>query len=266
MIRKAVLMVLVAGLAASAVSAGTVNMSLATMGAHGWDSVITVDSSGRGGIYEKVGPYGGEPAGKYMFMFTEGSTNKSTNPWSAITTANYNGTTLSQITALTMRTSGFEGGDTSNFQPPHFILSFVNAGGNTRCAEWMPWTDGIARDPGNSAAAHFHTFDAMTDGSWFCAWTGGWYNTFADMVTALGGGSYIVATNAYGTSAWKGNGVSVGFGVYDSSNAKYNSDGRGLVDYFEVGINGSTTRYNLVPEPATIGMLLLGLPLLRRRR
>ena len=156
-------------LSITAASAGTVNMTLANMGDQGWTSVIIVDSSGRGGIYEKAGPYGGEPVGNNMFMFTDGSINRASNPWSAITTTNYNGVTLSQITALAMRTSGFEGGDVNNFQPPHFLVSFVNAGGNTRCAEWLPWTDGIARTPGNSGAANFHTYDAMVDGSWFCA-------------------------------------------------------------------------------------------------
>mgnify|MGYP001766109456 CR=1 FL=1 len=42
-------------LSITAASAGTVNMTLANMGDKGWTSVITVDSSGRGGIYEKVG-------------------------------------------------------------------------------------------------------------------------------------------------------------------------------------------------------------------
>ena len=180
-----------------------------------------------------------------MFMFTEGSVNRAATPWSVITTTNYNGVTLSRITALAMRTSGFEGGDANNFQPPHFIVSFVNSGGNTRCAEWMPWTDEIPRTPGNSAAANFNTYDAMTDGSWFCAWTGGWYNTWADMLASLGGDCYIVPSNAYGTEAWRGDGFSVGMGVYDSSNAKYNSDARGLVDWFDVGIDGTTTRFLL---------------------
>ena len=228
-------------LSITAASAGTVNMTLANMGDQGWTSVITVDLSGRGGIYEKAGPYGGEPVGNNMFMFTDGSTSRASNPWSAITTANYNGVTLSQITALAIRTSGFEGDNGSYFQPPHFLLSFKTPAGNTRCAEWLPWTDEIARNPGNSTDAKFLTLDAMTDGSWFCAWLGATYNTWADMLAALGGDCYITPSNAYGINAWRGDGFSVGFGVYDSSNAKYNSGGRGLVDWFDVGIDGTTT-------------------------
>ncbi len=254
-------------MALSITAASAVDMNLESLGGYGWSKVITVDTSGRGGIYQKAGPYGGEPVGQNMFMFTEGNSGRATSPWSAITTANYNGVKLSQITALSMKTSGFEGADSSNFQPPHFLLNIVNAGGNTRCAEWLPWTDGIARTPGNSAAAQFHTFDAMTDGSWFVAWTGVTYNTFADMVTGLGGGSYLVPTSPGFGAAWRGNGFSVGFGVYDSSNAKYNSDGRGLVEYFDIGIDGTTTRYNLVPEPGSLALLALGgtLVLLRRK-
>jgi hypothetical protein len=252
-------------MALSITAASAVDMNLDNLGGYGWSSVITVDSSGRGSIYQKEGPYGGEPVGDPMFGFTEGNSGRASNPWSAITTANYNGLTLSRITALSMRTSGFEGADGSNFQPPHFLVSFVNSGGNTRCAEWLPWTDGIARTPGNSVDAKFGTYDAMVDGSWFCAWTGGNYATWADMITALGDCT-IVASTGYG-AAWRGNGFSVGFGIYDGSNAKYNSDGRGLVDYFDVGIDGTTTRYNLVPEPGSLALLALGgtLMLLRRK-
>ena len=233
-------------LSITAASAGTVNMTLTNMSDQGWTSVTNVDSSGRGGIYEKVGPYGGEPVGNNMFMFTEGNSGRASNPWSAITTTNYNGVTLSQITALAMRTSGFEGADSSNFQPPHFLVSFVNSGGNTRCAEWLPWTDGISRNPGNSLDAKFGTYDAMVDGSWFCAWTGGTYPTWADMITALGDCTIVASTPGYPTAtAWRGDGFSVGFGIYDSSNAKYDSDGRGLVDWFDVGIDGTTTRFML---------------------
>ena len=232
-------------LSMTAASAGTVNLTLANMGDQGWTSGIIVDSSGRGGIFEKVGPYGGEPVGNNMFMFTEGNSGRATDPWSVITTTNYNGLTLSHITALAMRTSGFEGADNSNFQPPHFLLSFKTAAGNTRCAEWLPWTDGIARNPGNSVDAKFLTLDAMTDGSWFCAWIGQPYNTWADMIAALGGDCYITPNNSYGTGAWRGDGFSVGFGIYDGSNAKYDSDARGLVDWFDVGIDGTTTRFML---------------------
>ena len=254
-------------LSITAASAGTVNMTLANMGDQGWTSVIIVDSSGRGGIYEKAGPYGGEPVGNNMFMFTEGSVSRASNPWSAITTTNYNGVTLSRITALAMRTSGFEGGSgyDNDFQPPHFLLSFVNSGGNTRCAEWFPWFNGIARDPGNSADAKFGTYDAMVDGSWFCAWTGGTYPDWASMITALTDCTIVAKPPGY--SNWRGDGFSVGYGMYDSSNVKYNNDGRGLVDWFDIGIDGTTTRYNLVPEPGSLALLALGgaLVLLRRK-
>jgi PEP-CTERM motif len=250
----------------SITAASAVDMNLDSLGAYGWSTVITVDSSGRGGIFQKSGPYGGEPVGQNMFMFTEGSSTRATKPWSAITTPNYNGLLLSDITALDIKTSGFEGDNASNFQPPHFTISFLNAGGNTRCAEWLPWTDGIPRTPGNSGAANFGTYNALVDGSWYCAWIGGTYNTWADMLTALGGGCYIVPSNAYGT-AWRGNGFSVGYSDYDSSVDKYNSGGRGLVEWFDIGIDGTTTTFYLVPEPGSLALLALGgaLVLLRRK-
>ena len=253
-------------LSITAASAGTVDLNYDSLGANGWNSVVTVDSSGRGGIYEKTGPYGGEPIGNNMFMFTEGNSGRVTpanSAWSAITTTNYNGLTLSRITALSMRTSGFEGTG-ADWQPPHFIVSFVNSGGNTRCAEWLPWTDGIARNPGNSVDGKFGTYDAMVDGSWFCAWTGGTYANWASMITALTDCTIVAKPPGY--SNWRGDGFSVGFGMYDSSNVKYNNDGRGLVDWFDVGIDGTTTRYYLVPEPGSLALLALGGTLLLLRR
>jgi len=239
-------------LSITAASAGTVDLNYDSLGANGWNKVITVDSSGRGGIYLRFGTYGGEPAGDPMFMFTEGNSGRVTpanSAWSAITTTNYNGLTLSRITALSMRTSGFEGSG-ADWQPPHFIVSFVNSGGNTRCAEWLPWTDGIPRTPGNSGAANFNTYDAMVDGSWLCAWVGATYNTWADMITALGDCTIVAKPPGYGN--WLGDGFSVGFGMYDSSNAKYNNDGRGLVDWFDVGIDGTTTRFMLAEQAAAV--------------
>jgi hypothetical protein len=108
--------------------------------------------------------------------------------------------------------------------------------------------------------AKFGTFNALTDGSWFCAWTGGYYTTWANMVAALGDCQIGGLPNAYG-AAWRGQAFSVGFGVYDSSNAKYNSDARGLVDWFDVGVGGQTTTYylNEVPEPASVLALVTGL-------
>jgi len=252
-------------MALSITAASAVDMNLNNMGAYGWNTVITVDSSGRGGIYQRVN-YGGEPAGDPMFMFTEGNSGRVTpanSAWSAITTPNYNGLHLSDITALSMRTSGFEGTG-ADWQPPHFIVSFVNAGGNTRCAEWLPWTDGIARNPGGSADAKFGTYDAMVDGSWFCAWTGGTYANWASMITALTDCTIVAKPPGY--SNWRGDGFSVGYGMYDSSNVKYNNDGRGLVDWFDVGIQGTTTRYYLVPEPGSLALLALGGTLLLLRR
>ena len=252
-------------MALSITAASAVDMNLDTLGAYGWSTVITVDSSGRGGVFQKEGPYGGEPVGQKMFMFTEGNSGRATSPWSAITTPNYNGLHLSDITALSMKTSGFEGADASNWQPPHFLVSFVNSGGNTRCAEWLPWTDGIARNPGSSVDAKFGTYDAMVDGSWFCAWSGLTFTTWADMITGLGDCTIVASTPGYGAN-WRGNGFSVGFGIYDSSNAKYNSDARGLVEYFDVGIDGTTTRFNLVPEPGSLALLALGGTVLLLRR
>ena len=51
-----------------------------------------------------------------------------------------------------------------------------------------------------------------------------------------------------------------------SGSVSWFSGAAGYVDWFEVGVNGNVTRYNLTPEPATLSLLGLAALMMRRRR
>jgi hypothetical protein len=142
--------------------------------------------------------------------------------------------------------------------------------GNTRCMEWIPWSDGTARDPGSGgygADGHWHTYNALVDGSWFCDWTSQTFSTWADMCASISsdgsgayGGATINPTTGFGTN-WHGLPFSVGYARYDSGNQElYNNAARGCCDWFTVGVRGADTTFYLgAPEPSSILALAAGL-------
>lgn len=262
-IRFLIFMVLCLSLAVAA-SAATEYLKLATMGAQGWVTTIRADSSGRGGVYEKEAPYGGEMSG--TFMFTNGSINRVANPWATISTAQFDGVQLSRLTTLTMRVSGFEGAG-AEWQPPHFAFALTDSVGNHRCAEWIPWADGVPRDPGNSDDGHWNTYDALVDGQWYIPWYNsvaphyGRFSTVASMLSTFPELVFVDPSAIGGTDGFYGLSFNVGYACWATLVNQYSSDARGLVDWFDVGIDGATTRYylNEVPEPASLAALAAGL-------
>lgn len=261
---RVLLMVCCLALCISAASAATEYLKLATMGAQGWSTTVRVDSSGRGGVYEKADGYGGEPTG--TFMFTNGSISRVANPWASISTAQFDGVQLSRLTALTMRVSGFEGAGTE-WQPPHFAFALTDSAGNHRCAEWIPWADGIPRDPGNSVDGHWNTYDALVDGQWYVPWYNsvaphyGRFSTVASMLATFPTLVFVDPSAISGTEGFYGTSFNVGYACWVTDVNPYSNDARGLVDWFDVGIDGATTRYylNEVPEPGSLLALATGL-------
>ncbi len=266
MVRKLVVATLVAGFVASTAGAATIGMNVSQLGANGWNTVVKADSDGRGSVTDRV------QAPSNGLQFTNGDNGKTTKCWAAISTANYAGVAASSITSLKMRVYGTEG-DGSGWQPPTFMLAFAKAPTNlsNRYAWWLPWADGTPRAPGT-----WQEYDAMTDGQWYIPNTGGRYSTFAAMLAAIPAGVLASDAQIATMSADLGAGATgaahsfnVGHFSYWNEVAAYHDSARGTVDWFELGVSGVTTRFDLndVPEPGTlIALVAGGLFCIRRKR
>ena len=262
MMGKAFFVVLSMGIVATTVSAATVYMEVGNLGTYGWNTVVVQDTQPRGAVTNRV------QTGSNGLQFTNGDWNKTQGCWAAISTANYAGVSASSITALNVRLWGHEG-DGTDWQPPMLMFTFQKAPGNlsNRYAWWVPWSDGVARAPQT-----WQTLDALVDGSWVIPNVGGTYTTFAAMLAAYP--DLLFPTEAdlatMGGVPAGAHSFNLGFATspFGSSVKTYTDSARGTVDWFEVGISGSVTRYDLfdVPEPATMLMLALGGLALRRRR
>lgn len=247
---------------ATAASAATVNMPSPTQLPPGWSTVVIPDSAGRGAVANK------NWGGVLTFQFTQGDRVKTTGCWSTLSTTNYDGVALSRITALNISLYGIEGGE--SWQPPKFVFALKKTptDWSNRFAEWIPWSDGT---PKPSPAA-WQTLDALVDGSWTIPWVSKTYSTMADMLANYPGLTFSNdAEIQLAMSGFAGKSFNLGHANWIGATAPYNDDNRGVVDWFEVGVDGVNTMYDLnqVPEPGSLAALavgLVGLAGLRRRR
>ncbi len=266
MLKQVLLTVVLAGLAASVAGAATIGMNTSQLGTYGWNSVVIADSGGRGAVGDRV------QNGSNGIQFTNGDKDKTNSSTAMISTANYAGVAASSITALNIRVWGHEG-DGSDWQAPMFVFPFQKAPGNlsNRYAFWIPWSDGVARAPQT-----WQTYNALTDGTWYVPNVGATFLTFASMLTAYPLMIFPTDTDLALMGKFPAGAHSFNVGYMDGGVdwvnyvGKYSDSARGTVDWFEVGINGETTRFDLndVPEPATLAILTIGMGLagIRRRR
>lgn len=243
--------------------AAVVNVPSVSQLPAGWSTTIVPDSTGRGIVQDKTS------GGVNGFGFTNGDKDKTAGCWAALSTTNYDNVRLADITALSIRVYGNEG-DGTTWQVPHFVLACKKEEANLshRFVEWVPWSDGVVREPGV-----WKTYNALVDGSWVLPWTGATYPTLADAVAAYPDIRIANATEIQTMLAgFAGKGFNVGYGDWIFQTKPYNDSARGMVDWFSVGIAGSdVVTYDLfepVPEPASILALatgLVGLVGLRRK-
>ncbi|MBN1851657.1 MAG: PEP-CTERM sorting domain-containing protein [Pirellulales bacterium] len=227
----------------------------------GWSLTVAPDSSGRGSITNK------DWGGVSTFQFTQGNKDLTNRCWSALSSTSFDGIKVSQITALNIKLYGIEGD--GSWQPPKFVFGIAKAPGNlsNRFIEWIPWSDGT---PKPSPLA-WQTLDALVDGSWVCPWVGGTYSTLADFVAAYPDAYFAEEANIQTVMAgFAGKSFNVGHANWINESSQYNDNNRGVVDWFEVGIDGANTTYmlNAIPEPGSLtalGIGLMGLFVLRRR-
>lgn len=250
-----VVAVLLLAFAVSQAGAGTVFMKLADLPGNGWKVTAIAGPEAGTSVSEKL-----NFAGANGFQFSPKRSVNDSRSWAGISTGSFAGIKASQITSLKIRNYGIEG-DGSVWQPPTFQFAFQKAPTNpsNRVAIWLPW-DGETRLPGQ-----WNEIDAMTAGTWKIPWVGKTYTNFAAMLAEYPDLTFADDTVA---ATWipSGQSFNVASGaVYNEMN-QYFSSARGVVDWFEIGIDSSlasvtTTKYDLadvVPEPASLLSLALG--------
>lgn len=244
-----------------ATGATALNLTAENLAANGWKATATsVYGGSTNASVTQTSDYG-----TGNFRFFTGTMPKSWEfQWAGISTDAFAGITLASITDVKIRNFGAYGDNATNWQPPTFTWVVDKGDGNQRCITWKPWANGNAREP-----LVWHEYDAAVTGQWFVEETGIYYNSLAALKAALPNASFEPTAELplnWGYASQQAFNVG-SCPLYDGDRAWF-SGVSGYVDWFEVGVNGVVTRYDLgiVPEPATLMLLTLGGLFLHRRR
>ncbi len=244
----------------ASMASGAVILRLDNLAANGWKATAT-------------NVYGGSPNasvtgttsyGSDNFRFFTGSMNTSwIFQWAGISTDAFAGTPLASITSARIRNFGYAGDNIYNWQPPTFTWVVDLGNGDQRCITWIPWTNGNARAP-----QAWHEYDAATSGQWHVGETGVNYNSLASLKAAMPNAYFEYASQLpldWGYASQQAFNVG-NCPLYDEDRARF-SNTSGYADWFEIGVSGNVTRYNLVPEPGSLAILAAALAAgLARRR
>ncbi len=250
-----------AALAASVASAGAVNLTLDNLAANGWKATAApVYQTTLNASVTQTEDYG---AGNFRF-YTGPMNTAWMFQWAGLSTDAFAGKTLASITSVKIRNYGVSGDNVNNWQPPTFTWIVDKGDSNQRCIQWKPWANGNAREAGV-----WHEYDAATTGQWLVEETGVYYNSLAALKAALPN-AYFEYTAELPTDWGYASQQAFNVGncpLYDGDRAWF-SNARGYVNWFEVGVSGVVTRYELgvVPEPGAFALLALGFALVALRR
>ncbi len=245
-------------------SADTVILTPDNLAANGWKSTATyVWGGSTNATVEATSHYGAS-----NFRFVTGSMPTSWQfQWAGLSTGALAGTPLSAITSVKIKTFGLGGDNVQSWQPPSitFSLSRNNATAD-RNLVWIPWTSATWGASNPRAPGVWNEYDCATTGLWRSLDNNVTYSSLAAAKAVLGTATF--ATTAQLPVDWgyvSQHALNVGNNpLYDEQRANY-SGVTGYVDWIEIGVNGVVTRYDFVPEPASLMLLAAGVVVLTGR-
>lgn len=258
---------IIAAMAASVAVAADVNLTMDNLTANGWKTTSTfVWGGSTDASVTQTADYG---AGNFRF-YTGTMPTSWEFQWAGLSTGGLAGTPLSAITSIKIRTFGLGGDNQFSWQPPSITFCLSRAGATAdRNLVWIPWTSNAFGTSNPRAPGVWNEYDCATSGIWRSLDNNVTYASFAAAKAALG--TATLATTAQLPLDWgyaSQQALNIGnIPLYDEQRATC-SGVIGYVDWFEIGINGVVTRYDLgvVPEPGSLALLLVGLGLVGLRR
>jgi hypothetical protein len=263
-----------AALAVPLARAADATVNITTDNLNGW--TITTGRLGSGTANASVTQttdYGGQ--GNFRFYTGAGVQNTSWQ-WAGISSGDFGGMLLSSISSMSIQEFGFSGDSPNNWEPPTFTWFIDKGNGSPRTVVWVPWNTAF---PGGSYGSistsnsrtpgQWNTYDCATTGTWFVEENGAKYTSLAALKAAFPSGFFLPASRLPASSYLSQQAFNLGnVQVYNADQTMFNNT-TGYVDWFEVGVNGTVTRYDLgaaVPEPGALALLALGLGLVALRK
>jgi hypothetical protein len=251
---------------ATAATAATVGLTMDNLTANGWKVTAT---SVYGGTTNASVTQTNDYGGVGNFKFITGSMPTSWQfQWAGISTNAFSGMTLASITSAKIRVRAQSADNLTTNQPPTFTWVVQKDANNQRCISWKAWANGNTR-----TQQTWLEYDCATTGQWRVYETGVNYNSLAALQAALPNAWFADTSKlpiAYGYASQQAFNVGQ-CPLYDEDRAWW-TGATGYVDWFEVGVNGVDTRYDLgyVPEPSGVLALCAGvlgmLGTIRRRK
>lgn len=176
--------------------------------------------------------------------------------WAGLSAQLFEGRWINEITALRIRTNGFEG-DGGSWEPPSLYLGLTNvAGTGNRSLRALPYATF-----GRGTSWTYYEYDLLNPNTkWLCYIDAVVYTGFAG-VQATWGNLRFAPASLIGTSLPSGQNFNVFNGAALNQEIAYGSSARGMVDWVEIGFaGGEVVRYDfVVPEPGTLAALATGL-------
>lgn len=270
-IRIALAVLVVLALAATTAYAATERVSESNFAANGWTRTIVnggLQSGAACGFRSDSNTVPAYVEGLHPSPKSSDSTHLS---WAGLgKNIVANGTKLSTVTYLRIRTAGWEG-DGASWEAPSICLNtYKDAGLNPRVIRFLPYRSYGGRPTSPDATPDFVEYDAMSaSAQWYNQGDGSIKTGWANVLAINAGMNFY--SNPAGTVLPGNMQLNAFSGALQSNDVPFASSARGTIDWIDIGFAGvGTTRYDFViPEPGSLLALatgLIGFLGLRKRR